>query len=975
MYRVPKVNRLFRRSFSTPAGTNQQLVGTNTASDIRKTFIEYFVNEHGHKFVKSSSVMPPGDDPTLLFVNAGMNQFKSVLLGKAEPVTPRAVNSQKCIRVGGKHNDLEAVGKDSTHHTFFEMLGNWSFSDYFKEDACKMAWNLMTGPYGLDRDKLVVTYFGGHTKSNLKADQDCAEVWRSMGLLPRQIIPLGMDDNFWEMGLVGPCGPCTEIYYVKDGKLMELWNLVFVEYERKTDGELLLLPKKHVDTGMGLERLTRVLQGVDSNYDTDLFKPLIKIVEKVSNKEKYSGVYNDEAILDTAYRILADHSRAISIALADGMYPNKNHRLRKIIVKCFSLSETVFNKQGIEILPLLVEGVTEILGESYPELQTNLGRSQELIRQEFERYKELKSQAKSEWGKVLEEYPSLQSLPDDHPGLARAVNKVKDCKEINGKLAFYLYSKFGLDEVLIQSLAECLDIPVDLEGLHKLRNADKIKTIASSDNLEKILADEHVPPTGDQSKYYWEYRNGHYIFSEQMDCKILALLQHHTLLQQVKAGERCTVIVDHTHFYHKSGGQISDSGILSTTSGTGEVVDVQRHGKYVAHTVNVTEGTLSTGEIGKLKLNTANRLGCMQNHSATHLLNAALRKLLPSVHQRASLVTPNFLNFDFSTQVVTKGGDPPTLNDEQIQFLEDFVNEQIKAALPVARSTVSLTDLPQGTVKTPGEKYPETVTVVTIGKDVSIEPCWGTHCNNTADLLHFCIISETSDKTGALSLRALTGHKAQAAVQEGRQAEQEVSDLQLAVQGSYNGSKISESVKVLMNKLKENDVPLLVKKRLINSLSEIDKKVSGDRKAICKELVEKHVKECLAKSKSPYIVSLLSSKHYEPLSLRLANTMCLPDKASLFIAKDGDGFLRGRCVVPVDLVSASFDAQSWMSPVLKILGAEGGAPLKKDGKSHFLMNPKKLTDDFDSALLDKALKEAENYARASLLLSALQREQ
>ncbi|XP_065347331.1 alanine--tRNA ligase, mitochondrial isoform X1 [Cloeon dipterum] len=938
--------------------------------NVRKTFVEHFVNKHDHQFIKSSSVLPRAD-PSLSFVNAGMNQFKSVLLGTEEPAAPRVVNSQKCIRVGGKHNDLDAVGRDGTHHTFFEMLGNWSFADYFKEDACKMAWDLLTGPYNLDKEKLVVTYFGGDQRSNLKADQDCADIWRSIGLKSRQIIPNGMSENFWEMGPVGPCGPCTEIYYNKGGKLMELWNLVFVEYERKEDGLLYLLPKKHVDTGMGLERLSRVLQKVDCNYDTDLFQPLFEITQKVSGKDKYSSSFGEEAILDTAYRILADHSRAISIAMADGIFPDQNYKLRKLVRKCFALSINVFQMNGNEILPHLVLKVTEILGETYPELRANLNRTVETLDQEYLLYLKMQSQAKSKWEALVEQFPVLEALPDDHPGLEQAVLQVKDCKEISAELAFHLHTSLGVDKELIEGLAKCFNIPVDLEGYQANVDNQKKGSRATVGAEEKLLSENSVPPTGDDSKYYWEYKNGHYIFPEHMDCKMLALIQNKTLVNSVKAGSECDVVTDHTHFYHEAGGQVSDVGRLCSAKGTADIVDVQKHGKYVLHKVKVLEGVLRQGDPSKLSLDCKHRLLCMQHHSATHLLYSALRKLIPNTYQRSCHVTQSYLTFDFTT--------PFSLKDEHVETIEEFVNEQIELALPIKRRVMSLQDLPENAVKRPGEHYPDIVSLITMGKEeqVSSEPCCGTHCNNTSDLLKFCILSTKSFGTGVRSVRATAGNLALTILQAGKEAEQEVLSLQSYLDSpEYDSFKASKEIKRMRAKFFEHDqIPLVVKRRLESWLKKIDKKVTQDNKNISRDILEKQVKELLQHSDMMFVVSAFYSDSPEPLSLLRAQQMCSAEKPSLFISRDGDGCIRGRSYVPDIMLSEGFNAETWMQPVLNVFQAVGSPPKGKENKSVWMMKVKSGEELEDKKLVTKAVLEAENYARASLLLSTLKRKQ
>ncbi|KAF4522661.1 hypothetical protein B566_EDAN012103 [Ephemera danica] len=419
---------ILRRNFSTKKNP--------TASEIRQSFLDFFIKENDHTFIKSSSIIPH-DDPTVAFVNAGMNQFecaglvtsrfKSILLGVQAPAVPRAANSQKCIRVGGKHNDLETVGNDGTHHTFFEMLGSWSFGDYFKERTCSMAWQYMTETLRLQPQDLVVTYFAGDERERLAADEETAQIWRNLKVTGERLLPGSMKDNFWEMGPVGPCGPCTEIHIRLPHGLMEIWNLVFIEYERKPDGSLSKLSRKHVDTGMGLERLCSVVQNVPTTFDTDLFSPLFSCISKVSNVGAYGGSFDCGSEMDRGFRILADHSRAVSVALADGMFPDQNHKLRRLLRRSLHISEQVFKQAGPHLTSELVCAVTKSLGDFYPELQTSLSRSLAIVANESEAYNAARRSASVEWRRMVQEKPELADLPGDLPGLPTAVAELKYC--------------------------------------------------------------------------------------------------------------------------------------------------------------------------------------------------------------------------------------------------------------------------------------------------------------------------------------------------------------------------------------------------------------------------------------------------------------------------------------------------------------------------------------------------------------------
>ncbi|KAK8751121.1 hypothetical protein OTU49_013091, partial [Cherax quadricarinatus] len=569
---------------------------------VRNTFIEYF-KDLGHHHVRSSPVIP-WNDPTLAFVNAGMNQFKGVFLGETQREYARATSSQKCIRVGGTHNDLAQVGTDTFHHTFFEMLGSWSFADYFKKEACSMAWKLLTEVYKLPPNRLYITYFGGDDALGLEADKEVEEIWRSIGVPSNRIIPFGMKDNFWEMGMFGPCGPCTEIHYDRRGyplashrvnlgveDVIELWNIVFIQYERLKDCSLQSLGTHYVDTGMGLERLTATLNGKTSNYDTDLFIPIFSAIAKASGKPAYTGRFTDDVqCLDTAYRILADHVRMLTVALADGMFP-EDRAWKDLLLKRPELK----NVSDLQT-PGLMDGIQEITG--------NL----------------------DEW---------------------------KNCgSRLPGHMAFKLYDTYGLHYDLIEELAEIYNLSVDQQGFYLALTEARLRTKMAGQqklerdqifNKEKLFSDlktSNIPITDDSFKYQYEYSNGNYEF---MPVKTKVLLIFHDGKQVEKSvGEGIIgVILEATNFYHEAGGQEGDIGRLCTSSSKISITHVDNVNGYIVHWGVLEEGELCVGDMVTTTICETRRMGCMQNHSASHLLNSAIRAITGLSCQKSSHVSPD----------------------------------------------------------------------------------------------------------------------------------------------------------------------------------------------------------------------------------------------------------------------------------------------------------------------------------------------
>ncbi|MED6291495.1 hypothetical protein CHARACLAT_024292 [Characodon lateralis] len=761
------------------------------ASQVRRTFLDFFRDKHRHQVVPSASVRPIGD-PSLLFVNAGMNQFKPVFLGTVDPRSPmasyrRVVNSQRCVRAGGKHNDLDDVGRDVYHHTFFEMLGNWSFGDYFKEEACWMAWSLLTEHYGIPADRLYVSYFGGDAASGLLADEETRHIWLDLGVPPTRILPFGLKDNFWEMGDTGPCGPCTEIHYDHVGgrdaaglvntdnpEVVEIWNLVFIQYNREVDHSLRLLPQFSVDTGMGLERLVSVLQGKRSNYDTDLFTPLLDAIHQRSGAGPYSGRTGkaDEGHVDRAYRVIADHIRTLSVCIADGIHPGMSGAelvLRRILRRAVRFCiEVLKAPQGA--LASLVPTVVHILGDAYPDLAREADRIIDVINENEAHF--------------------LSSLQHGSRLIQRTFRRM----EITGSpfpasVAWSLHRDLGFPLDLVNLMLEERGVQVDHQELDRLISKNqKMLSEQQAGVRPRLLPDilslaelqrSGVPHTDDTLKYRYRLENGRYVFP---GCRatVLALYDGQALVPEVSEAQRCGVILDRTCFYSEQGGQSHDQGYL-TRGGLEDVLysveAVIRAGGYVVHQVTVPN-LLKTGDQVQLHLNEAHRLSCMVKHTATHILNFALRKVLgPSVQQRGSHISADHLRFDFSV----KG----SLSSSQLQQVETCVNEIISANLVVHSSEVPLQKARtiQG-LRTVDEIYPDPVRVVSFEvpvselldggsvRETSVELCCGTHLLQTSAIEELVIISEKQLVKGISRIIAVTG---QDAVQRNSLGEETVS--------------------------------------------------------------------------------------------------------------------------------------------------------------------------------------------------------
>ena len=742
-----------------------------SGNQIREKFLQFFESK-GHRRVRSSSLVPHGD-ATLLFTNAGMNQFKDVFLGLEKRDYTRATTAQKCVRAGGKHNDLENVGFTKRHHTFFEMLGNFSFGDYFKRDAIAYAWELITsaGWFGIPKDKLYVTIFGGAEVApgaTLGEDDEAREFWLAQQVPANRIYAIpGLKDNFWAMGDTGPCGPCSEIHYdmgaeASDeghtdckfpcdcGRYVEIWNLVFMQFNRDANGVLTPLPKPCVDTGMGLERVAAVLQGVISNYGTDLFSPLIDKAAQLTGVDEKKEVEAEEHRRAAAsLRVIADHARATTFLITDGVLPSNEGRgyvLRKIMRRAIRHARLLGQKQPV-VLTEMVHAVQRLMEGAYPELQgAAFAHVPQVVRAEEERF-----------ARTLD--TALEKLEDDLRPLTAFVGTASQKTEgvYSGEKAFQLYDTYGLPLDFILDAARDLGIPFDQAGFDKAMQEQRARARASWKGRAKETANPAYAKLAETFKTEPDF----YCATSTRDCRIDAIISKNGPVSELKAGEKGEVVLDRTVIYAESGGQMADTGAFYDNSGSQQVAEVT--GAFypaaglVAHKV-VAKETLRVGDRVAVVADAERRARIMRNHSGTHLVHAALRNILGThVKQSGSLNAPERLRFDFSHFAPA--------GDEELRDIEQQVNDEIRLNTQIETGVMSLEEaLNSGALAFFGDKYPESnVRVVTIPDSrspygfYSKELCGGTHVSRIGDIGVLKIVSEASVAAGVRRIEAVTG--------------------------------------------------------------------------------------------------------------------------------------------------------------------------------------------------------------------------
>jgi len=711
---------------------------SQSAHELRQSFIRYFV-EHGHTAVPSSPLIPQAD-PTILFTNAGMNQFKRVFLGEDSRPYKRAVSSQKCVRAGGKHNDLEHVGHTSRHHTFFEMLGNFSFGDYFKEDAIRFGWEYLTRVVSLPKDRLWVTIF--------REDEEAFEHWKKTGVPSSHIMRCGEKDNFWQMGETGPCGPCSEVHYdqgsnvpgdaVPNGagdRVIELWNLVFMQYNQNEQGDRLALPKPSIDTGMGLERLAAVVQGKTSNYDSDLFRPIIRAIEELSGRR-----YRDSADDDRAFRVIADHLRAIAFMVADGILPSNEGRgyvLRRILRRAGRYGRLIGLGIDGPFLYRLTESVIDEMKRVYPELERSRAPISQVTQTEEERFLDTLDKG-------------LRVLDEIVADLKRANRKT-----IPGDALFKLYDTYGFPLDLAVDSARDQNLTLDLDGFQAALDEQR-------ERARKTAGFEAAKTRAIYTEVSRAVAPTHFLGYTQLavESVVQAIVKREVSVKEAVEGDEVEVVLDRTPFYAEGGGQVGDQGILMGPEGDIEVKQTLKPAPDLfLHQGIVTRGRVHQGDRLQAHVDARLRLGAARNHTATHLLHAALREVLgPHVKQYGSLVAPNRLRFDFAHFVPVRPA--------QLEQVEALVNERIRANAHVGTKIMGISEAVQaGALAFFGDKYGEQVRVVEIDT-FSKELCGGTHCRQTGEIGLFKLLSETGIAAGVRRIEAQTGEGAYALLKQ-----------------------------------------------------------------------------------------------------------------------------------------------------------------------------------------------------------------
>ncbi len=939
-----------------------------TTDRVRSTFVDYFEKQHKHTMQPSSPVVPLLD-PTLLFANAGMNQFKPIFLGQVDPSSPlaklsRAVNSQKCIRAGGKHNDLEDVGRDTYHHTFFEMLGTWSFGDYFKKEAVDWAWDLLTNVYKIDQDRLYATYFGGDEKLGLPADEEARDFW--LKYLPAErVLSCDAKDNFWEMGDTGPCGPCSEIHYDRiggrdaaalvnadDPDVIEIWNIVFIQYNRDESG-LKQLPNKHIDTGMGLERLASLLQDKSSNYDIDVFQPLFSAINKSSKMGPYTGLVGDADtdLKDTAYRAIADHVRALSFAIADGAVPSNEGRgyvLRRILRRGV--------RYGIQILKAdrgffaeLVPVVIKTFGGAYPEL----------VAKEKEIYEIL-----------VEEEQAFGDMLDRGIKYFDELKSEDGRTSVSGEESFFMYDTLGFPIDLTELMAEEAKLTVDLDGFEacmeeqkkRSRMARQMQKAGGEARILELIAEQtswlssqSIVPTDDSAKYHTEGTT---------DGVVVAIYDGSDddtfgFQQSAGDGDRVGVILDRTSFYAESGGQESDTGVLKIGDATLVVSDCQVFGGYVLHIGTIEGGNIAVGASSVSSVDYERRKNLVPNHTMTHVLNHALREVLDDdVDQRGSLVSFDKLRFDFTAK---KG-----LNAKQLSSVEDKVNDVISKKLEVYDRVVPLEDAKSisGVRAVFGEFYPDPVRVISVGSNIeemlanpkndewvesSVEFCGGTHLTNTAEAEDFVVVEETAVAKGIRRIVAVTrGVAAQCRV-DGAELEQRVTTCESLNVGE-DLEKMDADAGGIRKDLDSSYISAPLKTKLRARLEGLQKKIVETKKANAGQKLNKVLtivrEEVVGKSVCVMRFNGIEAKGAQKIAetAKKANPDCCV--FGIIEPEVGETKIMAFTSVP-EGKTESLGADKWLKDVLGKFGGRGG------GKAGFAQG------QCDGVDLDQLVREAE----------------
>jgi len=893
-----------------------------SAKQIRSEFIDFFKSKE-HQFVPSSPIVPIGDE-TLLFANAGMNQFKDVFIGLAPAQYPRVANSQKCLRVSGKHNDLEEVGKDTYHHTFFEMLGNWSFDDYFKAEAIEWAWELLTKVWGIDPGRLWATVFAGDAVEGLPKDEEAANLWPKVTPIPTEkVLACGKKDNFWEMGETGPCGPCSEIHIdlgpdrcdmknvpnhecrVNGGcaRYIELWNLVFIQFNRQPGGRLVPLSAKYVDTGAGLERIVAVMQNKASNYDTDLFMPIIERTGDISGHRYTSKLGNKT---DNAFRVIADHIRALVFAITDGATPSNEGRgyvIRRILRRASRFGRELGMHEPF--IYKLVPIVVDCLGEAFGEIGERADHVSTVIESE-----------EASFGRTLDRGIEIFA------GAAKRAQKSND-KVINGEDAFQLYDTYGFPLDLTQLMAQERGLKVNTAKFAELMEAQRRRARAAqkSDSLIVTLSDTELPATEDVHKYQ----------ADSCDSRLIGWIDDAGFKDQgqIETNAEVGLILDKTCFYAEAGGQIGDCGLIKSDQAQFTIENTIKIANCIIHRGKVTEGSFSVGQNVKAIVS-KDRTATRKNHTATHLLQWALQQVLgKSVAQQGSFVGPDYLRFDFTY--------PKAPTAQQLRQVEDLVREKIAADLPVTWLVMPKEQAQTlGAMALFGEKYGHEVRVVAVGakgkeqidQAFSREFCGGTHVDRLGSIGGFKIIKEESISAGVRRITALTGPALNSYLEKASDIVDELS-LITKVPSEALVDRVGQLIK-------DN-------KKLSKELKTASKSSGSDVMSEAKQLLENSEKI----DGSSIIIGRLSTASLEQAREAVDMLKKKAKSAAIVLGFDDDGRATLLAGVTDDLVAKGLKAGDIVKEIAPIVdGGGGGRPqmAQAGGK-----NPKKISDALSRA--------------------------
>jgi alanyl-tRNA synthetase len=906
-----------------------------SANEIRRQFIDFFVQRCGHTFVSSSPCVPL-DDPTLMFTNAGMNQFKDVFLATGSRPYTRAANTQKCIRAGGKHNDLDDVGHDTYHHTFFEMLGNWSFGDYFKQEAIGWAWELLTVAWGLDRSRLHATYFEGSEAEGVPADTEARDLWLGMpGMDPGHVHPGRMKDNFWEMGDTGPCGPCSEIHIdltpdrsggrlvnAGDARVMEIWNLVFIQFNRGPDGALSPLPARHVDTGMGFERITALLQGKKSNYDTDIFTPIFSAIRQATGAPAYTGLLAagegrggqpPQLMVDVAYRVIADHLRCLTFALTDGAEPSNEGRgyvLRRILRRAVRYGRQYLGTRE-PFLCRLVPAVVEAMGEAFPELARNPGRVAEVIRDEEQSFIRTLDRGIA----LFEE--AAEYAQTHHHG------------RIGGEDAFRLHDTFGFPIDLTELMAEERGLTVNIGEYERLMEEARDRARAGGKTISQmsLQVSGALPPTDDLPKYE----------GLALEARIIGFIrdnQYHAAGELPLMGD-IGVVLDRTCAYGEQGGQVGDRGLIRSGDSRFTLDATVRLGDTVVHWGRLQQGLLRVGDAVQIEIDPIRRR-TMQNHTATHLLNWALRDVLGDhVHQKGSLVDPDKTRFDFSHNA--------QLSEDELAGIEERVNARISRDLPVHTREVDQAAARRiHTLRAVfGEKYPDRVRVVSIGADIdqmladpanpawmgySVEFCGGTHLSRTGEAECFRLIEESAVAKGVRRVTGVSGERAREVERAGRMLL-----AQLAQARELREDALPDRVASLAGQVAQAELPVVDAARLRAGLGELQDRLRKRHK----EQARQGAAEVMSRADSllggaervgghAIIVGQVGAAGVDPLRSACDSLRSRAGSAAILLASENDGKVLLLAAMTPDLVGRGIRAGDLIREIAPIVGGKGG---------------------------------------------------